>query len=303
MTASGTQVYANEFVAIQDKAQSLLGTGSSTRGYGQTVQSADVYTGNTITKAQWDLLRYDITSIRYHQDGVLPDIVTVQVGDVIGYGAGSPNSNYDTLVETAIVNRFQLASSQSIASSIGTGTTTATWGVSAVCTLTCTFANSNDARYFFNSGGRIRITPTLAGGSGTAQQRSWISILNAVGTQSFGAVNDSSVNYYTLTNSYQDFYTKSTSTPYSANNYKLSAKTDVADNSTGTATILYIKVMLDDAYVDPDTVYGGSEAPGDAVDGTLTLSFAELKAYGSLFPTGEFTITSPSYSVSSVSTT
>jgi hypothetical protein len=92
----GTNIFSAQYVTIQDKAQSLMGSGSATRGYGQTVQSSDVFTGNTITKAQWDLLRYDIVNIRFHQDGVLPGIITVNVGDPIGFGASSPNSNYDT---------------------------------------------------------------------------------------------------------------------------------------------------------------------------------------------------------------
>ena len=116
MADRGTQIFASEFVAIQDKAQSLLGTGAGTRGYGQTVLSSDVFTGNAITKAQWDALRYDIINIRLHQDGVLPAIITLTDNAVIGYGASSPNTNYDTLLETAIANRFQLAGNQSTTS-------------------------------------------------------------------------------------------------------------------------------------------------------------------------------------------
>ena len=103
---SGTQIFAAQYVTIQDKAQSLMGTGSETRGYGQTVQSADVFSGNAITKAQWDLLRYDIVNIRVHQTGTLPNIATIAVGDPIGYGASSPNTNYDSLLEIATSNRF-----------------------------------------------------------------------------------------------------------------------------------------------------------------------------------------------------
>jgi len=294
MSGSGSQITASDFVTIQDKAQSLLGTGSTTRGYGQTVQSADVFAGNEITKAQWDLLRYDIVNIRLHQDGVLPNIVTVNVGDPIGYGAGSPNTNYDTLLETAVANRFQIAQNQSVVANKGTATTSSSWSVSATMELTITFANSNDARYFFNSGGKVRITSTLTGGNGTAQVNAWTNFLTSVGTQSFGAANVLS-NYYTLTNSYQTYYQNSLSTPYSANNINLSAKTNVADNSSGTATILYLKVTLNDAYVDP-----GSPAPGDLVNGTLSLSIDELKATGTLIPTGTFVITSPSYSLSSI---
>ena len=126
----GTDISSAQYVTIQNKAQSLIGTGSETRGYGQTVQSSDVFTGNIITKAQWDLLRYDIINIKFHQDGVLPGIITVNVGDPIGFGASSPNSNYDTLLETAITNRFQIAGSQSVVSSAASQTYSSSWSTS-----------------------------------------------------------------------------------------------------------------------------------------------------------------------------
>lgn len=300
MNGIGSEIGAVDFVTIQDKAQSLLGTGSGTRGYGQTVQSADVFTGNTITKAQWDLLRYDIVNIRYHQDGDIPPIVTVNVGDLIGYGAGSPNSNYDTLLETAIANRFKISPSTSVINSVGSATYTSAWSNSATFTLTVTFADADQARYFFNSGGKIRLVTTIAGGSASAQQNAWTNLLNAVGTQSFGADTHPTFNYYTMTDQYQAFFQQSLSTPYSANNYKLEAKTDVADNSTGTATKVYIKVTLSDPYVDPDPLGGPTFAPSDSITGTMTISVEELKASGSLIPSGTFNIVSPTYSLSAI---
>jgi hypothetical protein len=104
---TGSNITAAGFVTIQNKAESLLGTSAGTRGYNQTVLSSDVFTGNQITRAQWDLLKTDIVNILYHQNGELPNIVTVNAGDVIQYGAGHPNTNYDTLLETATANRFQ----------------------------------------------------------------------------------------------------------------------------------------------------------------------------------------------------
>lgn len=301
MADSGTQIFASEYVTIQDKAQSLLGTGTGSRGYGQTVQSTDVFIGNNITKAQWDLLRYDITSIKMHQDGVMPNIVTVNVGDPITYGAASPNNNYDTLLETAIANRFQIASNQSLVTSKGSTTYSSAWSTSASMTVTVTFSTADQARHFFNSGGKVRVTPSLAGGSATQQVNAWKNLLASVGTKSFGADTDPITNYYTLTNSYQTYYQTSMTTPYSANNYRLEARTNVADNSTGTATVLYVRISLNDTYVDPDVVHGASHPPGDSVDGTLTIAVDELKASGALFPSGTFTITSPTFSLSSIS--
>jgi len=292
----GSNITAAGFVTIQNKAESLLGPGAGTRGYNQSVISSDVFTGNQITRAQWDLLKTDIVNILYHQNGELPNIITVNSGDVIQFGAGHPNSNYNTLLDTATANRFQVAASQSVVASKGTATYTSAWSSSAQFTLTITFATADQGRYFFNSGGKIRLNTSISSGSGTAQYNAWVNFLNSVGIRSFGADTDPLVNYYTLTNSFQSYYQSSLSTPYSANNYRLEARTDVSNNSNGTATILTLRVTLTDAYTDP-----GAPAPGDSVDGTITISVEELKAAGTLFPSGSFSITSPTYSLSSIS--
>jgi hypothetical protein len=293
--AIGSEISAADYVAIQDKAQSVLGPGIGSRGYGQALSSTDVFTGNQITKEQWDLLRYDIVNIRVHQDGVLPTIVTVNVGDPIGYGAGSPNTNYNSLMDTAIANRFNIASNQSIISAAASQTYSSAWGSSAQATLTATFSTADQARYFFNSGGKIRITTTLTGSSITSQNNAWVNFLNSAATQSFGAATNEFVNFYTLTNAYQTYYQGSLTTPYSSNNYRLEARSNVANNSSGTATVVELRITLTDSYVD-----SGPPAPGDSVDGTLTISVDELKASGSLIPTGSFTITSPTYSISTI---
>ncbi len=308
---SGTNIRASQFVTIQDKAQSILGTGSVTRGYGQTVQSSDVFIGNTVTKAQWDALRYDIINIRLHQDGVVPLIATVNVGDPIGYGPGSPNTNYDILMEQAIANRFNIAGNQSVIAAKGNTTYSSTWITQAQAVVTVTFLTATDARYFFNSGGKIRAVSQITGGSATPQVNAWKNFLASVGTVSFGADTNPNVNFYTLTNSYQLFYTNSLSTPYSANSYRLEASCNVSNNSSGTATQILIRITLIDSYVDPGTLpvpttgFTPSAAgfpPGDAVDGTLTISVQELKASGLLQPNSlPFTVTSPTYSLSAIS--
>jgi hypothetical protein len=291
---TGSNITAAGFVTIQNKAESLLGPGAATRGYNQTVLSSDVFTGNQITRAQWDLLKSDIVNILYHQNGELPNIITVNSGDVIVYGAGNPNTNYDTLLETAAANRFQVAASQSVVTSKGAATYTSAWSSSAQFTLTVTFGTADQGRYFFNSGGKIRLNTVINGGTGNSQHNAWVNFLNSVGIRSFGADTDPSINYYTLTNSFQTYYQNSLSTPYSANNYRLEARTNVANNSTGTATILTLRVTLTDAYVPQ----GAAPAPSDQVDGTMTISVEELKAAGTLIPSGSFSITSPTYSLS-----
>jgi len=298
--ASGSNIEDTDYNTIQDKAQLLMGTGSGSRGYGQTVQSTDVFQGNLITKAQWDLIKYDIINIKLHQDGTLPPVVNVNFGDPIGYGASAPNTNYDILLDDAIAKRFLVAGSQSIVSAKASQTYSTPWSVQAQATLTVTFATADQGRYFFNSGGKVRFTASLVGAVTTPQITAWVNFLSSVGTVSFGADTDPAINYYTLTNSYQTYFQSFLSSSYSANSYKLEARTDVANNSTGTATVLELRISLLDSYVDPDVAFGVSFPPADVVNGTLTIAASELKASGLLQPSGTFSITSPTYSLSSI---
>ena len=106
-----------------------------------------------------------------------------------------------------------------------------------------------------------------------------------------------------MTNSFQTYYQGSLTTPYSANNFKLEAKSNVVDNSAGTGNILYLKVTLSDNYIDSGAAFDPNPAPGDSVDGTLSIVVSEVKAAGTMQPSGTFSVTSPSYSLSSISLT
>ncbi len=292
--AAGDQIDDINFNTLQDRVQLLLGTGTGSRGYGQTVQSADVFAGNTITAAQWNALRNDILSVRVHQDGnPPPGLTSITKGSPVNY---SVIPNFDNVLSVADSNRFLIASGQSTVSTKGTQSVTATWSTQAQAVLTVTFGTSDQGRYFFNSGGKVWVSGSRTGGSTTSQNNAWTNFLANIGIVSFGAVNTTSVNYYNLTNAYQIYYQNSLSTPYSANYFRLEAKTNVADNSGGTATQLDIRITLRDDH----TALG---AGPDSTDGTLSLAIEELKASGSLYPTGTWNITSPSYSLSVISTT
>lgn len=291
-------ILATDYNTLQQKAEKLLGTGSATFGYGQSVVSSGVFSGNTITASQWDDLRNDIISIKIHQDGFTPTIRDIAAGDLIDDTSSDPKIQYANLLTDAETNRFSLASSQSQVSDKGSKVFTSAWSTTAEMTVTLTFLNANDARYFFNSGSTVRIESSRTGGSGTAQNSSWSNLLDSVGAKSFGADPDLDqfANFYTLTNNYQTYFFDTSSSPYTANVYRLLAKCNVSDNSTGTATEVTLKVLLEDSYVDS----GPAVAPGDSVDGTLTIDVTEIKASGNLQPSGTFSITSPTFTLSNI---
>jgi hypothetical protein len=312
--ASGDFILASDYNAIRNKIIRVLGTGDGSHGYGQSIQSSPVSVGNTVTKTQWDLLRFDIYNALFHQTGSVPSISSATVGSVITFSAASPNNQYDTLSDTATTNRFNLGTGQFVTNTnVSTATRTDAWNVRLECTLTATFGTAAQARYFFNSGSQIRVATTRTGGASTAQNTSWSNILSGAGTRLFGAQLPTSgfspldgTNYFRLTNTFQTFYTTTGSSPYASNRYSLQASSNVADNTGGTARIVYIKVVLDDPYVDPPVgtpPLGGFDiGPEDVVDGTLTTVFSEVKASGTLQPSpsaGNFDLASPTYSVTS----
>jgi hypothetical protein len=300
--AIGENIKASEYNAIRAKVIALLGTGTTTRGYGQPYQSSPVNSvTDTVTKQQWDELRYDIVSLKLHQDGLLPSVVTINTGDVIYYGAGHPNTNYNTLADSADANRFNIGTGQFALSSVAQSSTTSSWVSSATCELTVTFSTSEDARLFFNSGGQIRISGTRTGGAGTAQNGAWSSALLAMGNLPFKASTGTETNFYNLTNSWKQLHSFTLSTPYSSNNILVEIKCDIADNSLSGAKILYFRITLTDGYFEPTQGQPGNPLPNDTVDGTLTFNVEELVASGNLTPSGTFTVPTPaSYSLSSI---
>lgn len=279
-----------------------MSDGAGNTGYGQTTFSSAVATGNTITKAQWDALRYDIYNALYHQTGSVPSIVQVAAGDVVRFGASNPNTQYSTLADTATTNRFDIGTGQFLTEVKGSVTRTDSWYSSVSSTVVVTFSTQYHCNHFFNSGGKVRFASSRTGGASVAQNTAWSNLLATAGTQLFSAT--STLNLYNLTSSPQTFYTVSSSSPYSANTYRIQASCNVANNAGGTANILTFNVSWIDNYVDPGPSTPENLPPGDLVDGTLSLYVDQIRAYGNLQPSGIFTIAGPSgYTVSAISGT
>ena len=290
-----------DYNAIRAKVVEILGAGSGTKGYGQPIISNEVVAGNDITAAQWTDLKNDIINVKLHQDGTTPsNIASVSRGDVIFYGAGYPNTNYETIANTLEANRFNLPTNQSTTTIATTRSTTGDWSTQAECTLTVTFGTVNEARYFFNSGSKINFTSDRTGGTDLPQNSAWTYLLDSAGTVKFGAsTSTNTIHAYSLTDVYQTFYTINATSPYSSNFYKIEAKCDVTSNAAATARIFTFKITWRDAYVDSyPAVF-----PPDRVNGTLSIEIGETKPSGVLIPNGTFTVVSPTYSITTISKT
>lgn len=294
-------ILASDINGIRTKVVNILGNGAGSKGYGQTVYSNSVTAGQVIEKGQWDALRFDIYNCILHQTGNdSPPLTDIPLNAVITDDAGDALKNYDYYSDVITNNRFDIAVGQFGSTPKVSDDTSSTWSSSATTELTVTWTDADDARHFFNSGGKIRITTNFTPNalSPTQQSNAWKNLIDEV-IIDFSARPENPINYYSLTNSFQTYSQKSSSTPYSANYYGLKAKVDVPDNSLGTATVLTISLELIDNYVDL-----GAPAPGDLVDGKLEIFVSEIKGTTVLSPFNTaWDITSPTYSLASITLT
>lgn len=302
----GSTIEAIDYNSIRAKVTRIWGTGSGSEGYGQPLLSSDVTSSDNpltltvdeakITEAQWDQLRYDVLNTILHQTGALPVIKDVAAGTLITFGSTDPVNQYDVLMNTAIANKFTAGIGRTSAEPGIVSSRTFSWSNSVSTSIKVQFANANQARYFFNSGGKIRFESSRTGGAGSSQQNSaWSNLLSTAAVKEFGATG--TVNFYTLTTTPQQFYTTSSTTPYSQNNYSLSAYCDVSNNVNGGATYIVFVATWHDGYTDPPAYL--NPPPDDVVDGTLSLTVTQLRASGDIYPVGTLNIVGPSYSIQS----
>ncbi len=383
-----------DYNTIRSIVDNVLGVGSASSGYGQTLISSAKASGEVADQDDWDALRYDIVNTTIHQTGAffsgttntsnsgttntlqflsstvgflivgmavfgtgaghpittikyITEISTlgsntiitlssatesiVPSGTTVNFGPGSvtdftpttliraaPINQYETLANstTGTPTRFQVASGQFVTEAAtsdsrtwSSSTSPQFWSNEINSIITITFATADQARYFFNSGGEIRIASSRTGGRSDSQNNSWSSILSSAGTQSFGGLVSSTstasvtraaqtgFNWYNLTTAWTEYYRYTASSPYASNTYRLEARTNVANNTTGTGNVLDIRVRFVGGYVDLGP--GGPPFTNDEIDGTFAITATEKRADGKILPSGNFTIARPTYSISS----
>ena len=299
-----------DYNVVQEKVARVLGgstTSQSNFGWGQVVQSAQVSESTRVGVGDWNLLRNDIINSWVHLFSTTPALTSAIQNTLVRANlTTSPYAQYDSYANVLLANRFGTHPSQSVSVSKATtqsswpGEFGLTWNTRIYSVITAAWTSAKAAREFFNSGGEIRFNTSRTGGAPSAQNSSWTSLLSTSATQGFGGnkptigtdPNDGK-NYFKLTDSYQTWYTASSSNPYSTNVYRISARSPgVSDNSSGTATSVEFIIELLDNY----TAGGGA---ADAVDGTVSITVTTLESIGSLIPsgTGNFTVQSPTVSV------
>jgi hypothetical protein len=133
--------------------------GGGSGGYGQP-NVANVTAGQTVAStAQWTSLVANTASAATHQGSSITSVTAPSTGATVTYVSAIPTNL------TTIYNGRLNAATQGSTSS-NTVTYGSTWSQLLTFTHTATFANGDAARYFFNSGGQIKMTVAHPNGTG-----------------------------------------------------------------------------------------------------------------------------------------
>lgn len=308
----GEVIVATDFNTFRTDVLDIWDVGNGNRGYGQidtggasAIPLAVVDTD--VTSAEWEAFRFAAQTCSDHQGSTttFPPASVLQTNDIVVAYEANDGNIYDinsslTTIET---NRLIAdATSVSVFVNALNSTRASSWNSSLQHRFTAVLPTVDDARYFFNSGGEIRIRGSRSGGSSTPQNDSWTEILTNMGTIVFDYNNTtqlgggagwtlSSIGYYDLTTSFQQIATgvDTTGGTYAANEARIDARS--LDGPTGPNGDVGGTIEFRVRYFD------NSNNPfADNVDGTITSDVDYQKA------TSPLTIATPVFASSIVLT-
>lgn len=265
-----SKIVSADYNNVRNSMLALLGTGSGDQGYGQTPISSAVSAGAKVREIQWDQLRQDIQRIADHQGTAvtLTDVTTTtKIRSTIA-------TQYQNVITNSLVpNRFNLAAGQFSDEPLVSSTRTTAWNGVLQHRANINFASSDDARYFFNAGGTIRLRPSFTKAVADSINNDWETLINGVGWLSLGytTFTGSSIGYYDLTTSWQQVYTRTggtQSTTYAVNDYTVY----FARSADGSQVFFFVE-FRDDKGPNPNF--------DESVQGTLTHEVRMYRPSGS----------------------
>ena len=291
---------------LQSRIALILGNGSGSSGYGQTLASAPVAANSVISSSDINNIFTDMVKARIHQVGiaetgirqVIEDLNiiaeetsgTITDAGVVGTdieGTLKGIADYESLMNSIESDKLLLHSSQAALEPKLTSTRTATWNGLIFHTLTVTFSNADERRHFFNAGGEIRISTNNTNPS-TSKGLDWAALCSEVGivrftrTQTYAG--NSGQGYFigddTMTSAYQTVYSKvgagTYSGIYAGNLYTIKARET-------SSSVIEFRIEFNDVVVDNNV--------DNNVDGALTSTIQQYRAVGP----NSITSVSPTY--------
>jgi len=288
--SAGDIITELDYNTLQSDIEVIMGTPAGTTdttatGYNQSLSSSQVSVGNTVTEAQWDNLRTDITKAYVHQFGSEnpPTITNVTTSTVVG---AAEYNQYEALITTVSSdpNRYTLAEDQSTTTTAQTATLASGWNGTQTHGFTVTFASANERRAFFNAGGSIKIDLSLAYTGSEEKTLDWQEMMEDLGTVNFNVKETtggggSTVGNYDTTGTFQTIAVEDGTNPYSENDIAVQVR-----SNSNTQLEFRIRLRDDDAGDRPDPPvslppYGPVE--DENVKGTTTSAVSIRRPSGS----------------------
>lgn len=282
---TGDTILDNHYNDFATSVNTIWGTGSSVRGYGQSSTISSVSAGTTITATQWATLLNRIRSISDHQG----NDASITVDTVTNPAAGNTISVISTLAaDIGTVDASAAVATN--AAGYGTAITdTAALATSLTGTITqtntLTFSSANAMRYGWNAGGKIEVSWSLSGGTSDDKYNNWVALATACGTyrifaNSSGKSGGSGTANINLTN--EGFYDMGTgvvtsfrqyedTAPYTASRIDLNTNLNAAP---GSATVMTLTSLWVDGAADDVSYNKNIYNVLDQVDGTKTTTFS-----------------------------
>lgn len=303
----GDKISKEDYNRVQDQVFNILGTGTGSFGYGQTLSSGNVTTSNKVGVTQWRNLQYDLITISRYQNGTIPTLPLPEKDNKIKFNSTTePIDRFEVFVGGLATNRFNIPSFNFEETFRASGEYFGSWNKSLTFFIDVNFANSNAARHFFNMGGKIKFTGSRTGGteptpeddrnstafkeSIKAQNESWSLLLDDFSAEFGGAptsLTDSlnGSNYYRCADQFSatPFYTITDDGVYAQNRLTVTASTPgVLDNRSGVASYIRFRVQLIDNHV-PINQF----AVADGVDGLVAITVTSKDPSGTRYPNNQ----------------
>ena len=257
----------NDYNILQSRLARVFEIGDGDYGYGQLALSSQITTA-IATTTPFENLRTDILAALQHQKGVVSRLPIPPVTSSLSDTDWAKYSTTMTLVEQ---NRLAtLLSSQATAESIASvSSTSGQWSGTSTHTVNITFQSDDEMRNYFNTSSAITFNASRAGGTSTAKNIAWTSLLSSIGTVNFRrsatasskTTGGTQIGYSKLTEVDQIIFTKAIASAPSNNVYTIMARLDLTTSSI-VFTITYTNA-------------------GENVTGTLTSNVGLYRASGS----------------------
>jgi len=270
-----------DYDTIKAKVDLVLGSGSGQTGYGQTITSPAVTAGAVIYAQQWLYLRDDMVKCRQHQTGTSVGTGSATDGaNLLVPSSGASitealRNQFNLFSNTITSDKFSIGSGQYSGEGLITGTYSSAWNGTLTHTATIS-STADNMRYFFNAGGKIRVSANRSGGTSSSKNTTWDTMFTQMGefqmdytqTTFTGSATGSAIGWFDLTTSNQLVGQKSApSGSYAENRYYIYARRDAG------STQLILTIQFQDNDV-------GDPNFDENVDGTLNSVISQYRPSG-----------------------